>query len=114
MSLSSINIVLGAITEAYNASVNKAADTMDRVSKRMQKSADEASKGVSDSFGSGQLRQKIENLSAVISEQKEIYRDMSRELEDLRQKRDSMSKSDIQGQKAVRAEIEKTKNGLNL
>jgi chromosome segregation ATPase len=112
MSLSSINIVLGAITEAYNASVNKAAETMDRVSKRMQKSADEASKGVGDALGSGQLRQKIESVSAIITEQKEIYREMSKELEDLRQKRDTMSKSDIQGQKAVRAEIERTKNGL--
>jgi chromosome segregation ATPase len=112
MSLSSINIVLGAITEAYNASVNKAAETMDRVSKRMQKSADEASKGVGDALGPGQLRQKIESVSAIITEQKEIYREMSKELEDLRQKRDTMSKSDIQGQKAVRAEIERTKNGL--
>ncbi len=112
MSLSSINIVLGAITEAYNASVNKAAETMDRVSKRMQKSADEASKGVGDALGSGQLRQKIESVSAIITEQKEIYREMSKELEDLRQKRDTMSKSDIQGQTAVRAEIERTKNGL--
>jgi chromosome segregation ATPase len=112
MSLSSINIVLGAITEAYNASVNKAAETMDRVSKRMQKSADQASKGVGDALGSGQLRQKIENISSVILEQKDIYRDMAKELEDLRQKRDAMSKSDVQGQKAVRAEIERTKNGL--
>lgn len=112
MSLSSINIVLGAITEAYNASVNKAAETMDRVSKRMQKSADQASKGVGDALGSGQLRQKIENISSVILEQKDIYRDMVKELEDLRQKRDAMSKSDVQGQKAVRAEIERTKNGL--
>jgi hypothetical protein len=112
MSLSSINIVLGAITEAYNASVNKAAETMDRVSKRMQKSADQASKGVGDALGSGQLRQKIESISSVILEQKDIYRDMAKELEDLRQKRDAMSKSDVQGQKAVRAEIERTKNGL--
>ena len=112
MSLSSINIVLGAITEAYNASLNKAADVMDRVSKRMQSSADTATKGVSDAFGSGKLRQSIEQVSDVINEQKQIYRDLSKELEDLRNKRDMMSKSDVQGQKAVRAEIEKTKNGL--
>lgn len=112
MSLSSINIVLGAITEAYNASLNKAADVMDRVSKRMQRSADDTAKGISETLGSGQLRQKIESVSDVINEQKQIYRDMAKELEDLRQKRDTMSKSDIQGQKAVRAEIERTKNGL--
>jgi hypothetical protein len=112
MSLSAINIVLGAITDAYNASVNKAAETMERVSKRMQRSADQASKGISETLGSGQLRQKIESVSDVINEQKEIYREMAKELEDLRQKRDSMSKSDVQGQKAVRAEIERTKNGL--
>lgn len=112
MSLSSINIVLGAITEAYNASVKKAAETMDRVSKSMQKSADDAAKGISDTLGSGQLRQKIESVSEVITEQKQIYRDMAKELEDLRQKRDTMSKADVQGQKAVRAEIERTKNGL--
>lgn len=112
MSLSSINIVLGAITEAYNASLNKAADVMDRVSKRMQSSADTATKGVSDAFGSGKLRQSIEQVSDIINEQKQIYRDLSKELEDLRNKRDMMSKSDVQGQKAVRAEIEKTKNGL--
>lgn len=109
MALSSINIVLNAITDAFNRNVKKAADTLDSSAKRMAQSADAAGTSIENSLGSGQLRQKIKQVSDTIEEQKTITREFQAELEKLRQKRDTMSKMDVQGQKAVKAEIEKTK-----
>lgn len=112
MALSSINIVLNAITDAFNRNIKKAADTMDASAKRMGQSADAAGTAIENSLGSGQLRQKIKQVSDTIDEQKNITREFQAELEKLRQKRDSMSKMDIQGQKAVKREIEATKTAL--
>lgn len=109
MALSSINIVLNAITDAFNRNIKKAADTMDASAKRMGQSADAAGTAIEQSLGSGQLRQKIKQVSATIDEQKAITREFQAELEKLRERRDTMSKSDVRGQKAVKAEIEKTK-----
>ena len=112
MALSSINIVLNAITDAFNRNIKKAADTMDASAKRMGQSADAAGTAIENSLGSGQLRQKIKQVSDTIDEQKNITREFQAELEKLRQKRDTMSKMDIQGQKAVKKEIEATKTAL--
>jgi len=112
MALSSINIVLNAITDAFNRNIKKAADTMDASAKRMGQSADAAGNAIENSLGSGQLRQKIKQVTDTIDEQKNITREFQTELEKLRQKRDSMSKMDIQGQKAVKREIEATKTAL--
>ena len=112
MALSSINIVLNAITDAFNRNIKKAADTMDASARRMGQSADAAGSAIENSLGSGQLRQKIRQVTDTIDEQKNITREFQTELEKLRQKRDSMSKMDIQGQKAVKREIEATKTAL--
>ena len=55
MALSSINIVLNAITDAFNRNIKKAADTMDASAKRMGQSADAAGTAIENSLGSGQL-----------------------------------------------------------
>jgi hypothetical protein len=112
MSLSAINIVLNAVTSAFNKDVKDAANTMEKASTTMQQSANKAGQAIEQSLGSGQLRQKISQVNATIEEQKQITREFMGELEQLRTKRDSMAKTDVQGQKAVRAEIEKTKNAI--
>jgi chromosome segregation ATPase len=112
MSLSAINIVLNAITSAFNKDVKDAASTMEKASSTMQQSANKAGQAIEQSLGSGQLRQKIAAVSAEIDEQKQITREFAMDLEKLRQKRDSMSKMDIQGQKQVRREIEQTKAAI--
>ena len=78
----------------------------------MQASANKAGQAIEQSLGSGQLRQKIAAVTAEIDEQKQITREFMMDLEKLRQKRDTMSKMDVQGQKQVRAEIEQTKSAL--
>jgi chromosome segregation ATPase len=112
MSLSAINIVLNAITSAFNKDVKDAANTMEKASTTMQQSANKAGQAIEQSLGSGQLRQKIASVTAEIDEQKQITREFMMELEKLRQKRDTMSKMDIQGQKRVRQEIEQTKAAI--
>ena len=81
MALSSINIVLNAITDAFNRNIKKAADTMDASAKRMGQSADAAGTAIENSLGSGQLRQKIKQVSDTIDEQKNITREFQAELE---------------------------------
>jgi chromosome segregation ATPase len=112
MSLSAINIVLNAVTSAFNKDVKDAANTMEKASTTMQQSANKAGQAIEQSLGSGQLRQKIASVTAEIDEQKQITREFMMELEKLRQKRDTMSKMDIQGQKRVRQEIEQTKAAI--
>lgn len=112
MALSAINIVLNAVTDLFNKNVKQAADTMEKSSAQMQASANKAGQAIEQSLGSGQLRQKIASVTAEIDEQKQITREFMADLEKLRQKRDTMSKMDVQGQKQVRAEIEKTKAAL--
>lgn len=112
MALSSINIVLNAVTDLFNKNVKQAADTMEKSSAQMQASANKAGQAIEQSLGSGQLRQKIASVTAEIDEQKQITREFMADLEKLRQKRDTMSKMDVQGQKQVRAEIEQTKAAL--
>ena len=112
MALSAINIVLNAVTDLFNKNVKQAADTMEKSSAQMQASANKAGQAIEQSLGSGQLRQKIASVTAEIDEQKQITREFMADLEKLRQKRDTMSKMDVQGQKQVRAEIEQTKSAL--
>lgn len=112
MALSAINIVLNAVTDLFNKNVKQAADTMEKSSAQMQASANKAGQAIEQSLGSGQLRQKIASVTAEIDEQKQITREFMADLERLRQKRDAMSKMDVQGQKQVRAEIEQTKSAL--
>lgn len=112
MALSSINIVLNAVTDLFNKNVKAAADTMEKTSAQMQASANKAGQAIEQSLGSGQLRQKIAAVTAEIDEQKQITREFMMDLEKLRQKRDTMSKMDVQGQKQVRAEIEQTKAAI--
>lgn len=112
MALSSINIVLNAVTDLFNKNVKAAADTMEKTSAQMQASANKAGQAIEQSLGSGQLRQKIASVTAEIDEQKQITREFMMDLEKLRQKRDTMSKMDVQGQKQVRAEIEQTKAAI--
>jgi hypothetical protein len=112
MALSSINIVLGAITDVFNRKVKEAADTMGKASEQMQQSANKAGQAIGQSLGSGELRQKIAAVTAEIDEQKQITREFMQDLEKLRQKRDTMSKMDIQGQKQVRQQIEQTKAAI--
>lgn len=112
MALSAINIVLNAVTDLFNKNVKQAADTMEKSSAQMQASANKAGQAIEQSLGSGQLRQKIASVTAEIDEQKQITREFMADLERLRQKRDTMSKMDVQGQKQVRAEIEQTKSAL--
>lgn len=112
MALSSINIVLNAVTDLFNKNVKAAADTMEKTSAQMQASANKAGQAIEQSLGSGQLRQKIAAVTAEIEEQKQITREFMMDLEKLRQKRDTMSKMDVQGQKQVRKEIEQTKAAI--
>ena len=112
MALSAINIVLNAVTDLFNRDVKAAADTMEKSSAKMQQSANKAGQAIEQSLGSGQLRQKIAAVTAEIDEQKQITREFMMELEKLRQKRDTMSKMDVQGQKRVRQEIEQTKAAI--
>jgi hypothetical protein len=112
MALSAINIVLNAVTDLFNRDVKAAADTMEKSSAKMQQSANKAGQAIEQSLGSGQLRQKIASVTAEIDEQKQITREFILELEKLRQKRDTMSKMDVQGQKRVRKEIEQTKAAI--
>ena len=112
MALSAINIVLNAVTDLFNKNVKAAADTMEKTSAQMQASANKAGQAIEQSLGSGQLRQKIAAVTAEIDEQKQITREFMMDLEKLRQKRDTMSKMDVQGQKQVRAEIEQTKAAI--
>jgi uncharacterized coiled-coil DUF342 family protein len=112
MALSAINIVLNAVTDLFNRDVKAAADTMEKSSAKMQQSANKAGQAIEQSLGSGQLRQKIAAVTAEIDEQKQITREFMMELEKLRQKRDTMSKMDVQGQKRVRKEIEQTKAAI--
>jgi hypothetical protein len=112
MALSAINIVLNAVTDLFNRDVKAAADTMEKSSAKMQQSANKAGQAIEQSLGSGQLRQKIASVTAEIDEQKQITREFMMELEKLRQKRDTMSKMDVQGQKRVRKEIEQTKAAI--
>lgn len=112
MALSSINIVLNAVTDLFNKNVKAAADTMEKTSAQMQASANKAGQAIEQSLGSGQLRQKIAAVTAEIDEQKQITREFMMDLEKLRQKRDTMSKMDVQGQKQVRKEIEQTKAAI--
>ena len=112
MALSAINIVLNAVTDLFNRDVKAAADTMEKSSAKMQQSANKAGQAIEQSLGSGQLRQKIASVTAEIDEQKQITREFMMELEKLRQKRDTMSKMDVQGQKRVRQEIEQTKAAI--
>jgi len=112
MALSSINIVLNAVTDLFNKNVKAAADTMEKTSAKMQASANKAGQAIEQSLGSGQLRQKIAAVTAEIDEQKQITREFMMDLEKLRQKRDTMSKMDVQGQKQVRKEIEQTKAAI--
>jgi uncharacterized coiled-coil DUF342 family protein len=112
MALSAINIVLNAVTDLFNRDVKAAADTMEKSSAKMQQSANKAGQAIEQSLGSGQLRQKIASVTAEIDEQKQITREFMMELEKLRQKRDTMSKMDVQGQKQVRKEIEQTKAAI--
>jgi hypothetical protein len=112
MALSAINIVLNAVTDLFNRDVKAAADTMEKSSAKMQQSANKAGQAIEQSLGSGQLRQKIAAVTAEIDEQKQITREFMMELEKLRQKRDTMSKMDVQGQKKVRKEIEQTKAAI--
>jgi hypothetical protein len=112
MALSAINIVLNAVTDLFNRDVKAAADTMEKSSAKMQQSANKAGQAIEQSLGSGQLRQKIASVTAEIDEQKQITREFILELEKLRQKRDTMSKMDVQGQKKVRKEIEQTKAAI--
>jgi uncharacterized coiled-coil DUF342 family protein len=112
MALSAINIVLNAVTDLFNRDVKAAADTMEKSSAKMQQSANKAGQAIEQSLGSGQLRQKISSVTAEIEEQKQITREFMMELEKLRQKRDTMSKMDVQGQKQVRKEIEQTKAAI--
>jgi hypothetical protein len=112
MSLSAINIVLSAVTDLFNKNVKKAADTMEKASGEMQASATKAGQAIEQSLGSGQLRQKIASVTAEIEEQKQITREFQADLEKLRQRRDTMSKMDVQGQKEVRKQIEQTKTAL--
>jgi len=112
MALSAINIVLNAVTDLFNKNVKQAADTMEKSSAQMQASANKAGQAIEQSLGSGQLRQKIASVTAEIDEQKQITREFMADLEKLRQKRDTMSKMDVQGQKQVRKEIEQTKAAL--
>jgi hypothetical protein len=112
MALSAINIVLNAVTDLFNKNVKQAADTMEKSSAQMQASANKAGQAIEQSLGSGQLRQKIAAVTAEIDEQKQITREFVLELEKLRQKRDMMSKMDVQGQKQVRKEIEQTKAAI--
>ena len=112
MALSSINIVLNAVTEAFNRNIKKAADTMDASAKRMAQSADSAGSAIESALGSGDLRQKIQQVNQTIEEQKTITREFQADLEQLRLRRDSMAKTDVQGQKEVRKQIEQTKAAL--